>query len=50
MRGTDRMSEIDQYEYDRMKAFLSFYASRYLGTERLPPGQRPIAVLEGLEK
>ncbi len=37
-------------EYERMKAFLSFYADRYFDLERLPPEQRPIACLEVLEK
>ena len=41
---------MDQHEYARLKGFLSFYAERYLGIERLPPEQRPIAVLEAIEK
>jgi hypothetical protein len=41
---------MDQHEYARLKDFLSFYAERYLGIERLPPDQRPIAVLEAIEK
>ena len=41
---------MDQHEYARLKDFLSFYAERYLGIERLPSEQRPIAVLEAIEK
>jgi hypothetical protein len=40
---------MDQLEYARLKDFLSFYAQRYLGIERLPPEQRPIAMLEAME-
>ena len=37
-------------EYATMKAFLSFYADRYLNLQTVPPEMRPIACLEVLEK
>jgi hypothetical protein len=37
-------------EYERMKAFLSFYSDRYFDLASLPPDKTPIACLETLEK
>jgi hypothetical protein len=37
-------------EYERMKAFLSFYSDRYFDLGSLPPDKTPIACLETLEK
>lgn len=44
------MQDESESEYAKMKAFLSFYAERYLNTEGLPLDKKPIASLEALEK
>jgi hypothetical protein len=37
-------------DYGELKAFLAFYATKYLHVDRLPPSSRPIACLEALEQ
>jgi hypothetical protein len=44
------MQSEEEFDYARMKGFLSFYAEKYLNLEGLPPDKRPIASLEALEK
>ena len=44
------MEDEAEFEYQKMKDFLSFYAERYLRAEGLPPDKQPIASLEALEK
>jgi hypothetical protein len=44
------MQSADEFDYARMKDFLSFYAERHLNLEGLPPEKQPIASLEALEK
>jgi hypothetical protein len=48
--GSLNMQDIDRLEYARMKDFLSFYIERYRNVERLPPEDRPMAMLEATEK
>jgi hypothetical protein len=38
-----------QFEYAKLKEFLSFFVERYLKAEGLPPEQQPVACLERLE-
>ena len=44
------MQSVDEFDYARMKDFLSFYDEKYLNLGGLPPEKRPIASLEALEK
>src|SRR6266700_7408151 len=44
------MQSADEFDYAKMKDFLSFYTEKYLNLEGLPHGKRPIARLEALEK
>jgi hypothetical protein len=44
------MKEEAEFEYQKMKDFLSFFAERYFKADGLPPDKRPIASLEALEK
>jgi hypothetical protein len=44
------MQDEPELEYAKMKEFLSFYVERYFEVDGLPPGKRPIASLEALEK
>jgi hypothetical protein len=44
------MQDEPELEYAKMKEFLSFYVERYFKVDGLPPGKRPIASLEALEK
>src|SRR5436305_427351 len=44
------MKSTDEFDYARMKDFLSFYAEKYLNLEGLPPDKRPMASLDALEK
>jgi hypothetical protein len=43
------MREGQRHESEELKAFLAFFADRFLNAGSLPPQERPIAVLEGLE-
>jgi hypothetical protein len=43
------MRNADEFDYAKMKDFLSFYADKYLMADGLPPEKRPIASLEALE-
>jgi hypothetical protein len=44
------MGQEPDREYAKLKEFLSFYTGRYFNVEGLPPGKRPMANLEILEK
>ena len=44
------MQDESEFEYAKMKDFLSFYAERYLKAEGLPPDKEPMACLAALEK
>jgi hypothetical protein len=46
----DEMHDESEFEYAKMKGFLSFYAERYLRAAGLSPDKQPIASLEALEK
>jgi hypothetical protein len=39
-----------ELDYASLKSFIAFFADRYLSVGNLPPDQRPLAVLEALEK
>jgi hypothetical protein len=44
------MANVLDSEYDELRKFFSFYSSRYLPIDKLPPELRPMARLEVLEK
>jgi hypothetical protein len=44
------MQDESEFEYAKMKDFLSFYTERYLKAEGLPPDKEPMACLAALEK
>jgi len=50
MTNGQGMHEETELDYATMKAFLSFFAERYLNPEGLPPDKQPIACLQALEQ